>query len=125
MLSKIKTFVEVWSDELFLVAVVLLVGLISFGVGRLSVNPSSSNELVVEGTPVAVSEIQNLKSEIATTNRGEAEPTTIVGNKSSKIYHREDCSGAQSMAEANKIYFASVAAAKEAGFRPAGNCPGL
>ena len=124
MLAKIKTFVEVWGDELFLVAVVLLVGLISFSIGHLSVNPSSSNELVVESTPVAVSEIQNLKSEIAT-NGGEAEPTIIVGNKSSKIYHREDCSGAQSMAEANKIYFASVAAAKEAGFRPAGDCPGL
>lgn len=123
MLSKIKSFVDAWADELFLVAVILLVGLISFGLGRLSVNSSESNELVVESTPVATSEIINLKSEIA--SGGEVEAATIVGNKSSKIYHREDCPGAQRMSEANKIYFASIVEAQKAGFRPAGNCPGL
>lgn len=123
MLSKLRNFVEIWADELFLVAVILLVGLISFGIGRLSVNPSSSSELVVESTPIAVSEIINLKSEIV--SGGEVEPVIIVGNKSSKIYHRDDCIGAQRMSETNKIYFASIAAAKAAGFRPAGNCPGL
>ena len=61
----------------------------------------------------------------AVVGAGESAPTEIVGNKNSKIFHRADCSGARNMSEANKIYFASIEAAVGAGYRPAGNCPGL
>jgi hypothetical protein len=48
---------------------------------------------------------------------------TIVGNKSSKKYHRSDCPGYRDMAERNRVFFKSVADAEAAGYKRAGNCP--
>lgn len=48
---------------------------------------------------------------------------TIIGNKNSQKYHRPDCAGYRDMAEKNRVFFASVAAAEAAGYKRAGNCP--
>lgn len=48
---------------------------------------------------------------------------TIIGNSSSKKYHRPDCAGYRDMAEANRVFFQSVAEAEAAGYKRAGNCP--
>ena len=134
-------------DKLFLIAVIILIGLIGFGLGRLSskyqtaelnINSTIANTadlskiVTTENKPVAnlkaaenqntasVSD-QNLDGGVATANIS----ANIVGNKNSKIYHREDCPGALKMIESNKVLFGSISAAKQAGYRPAGNCPGL
>jgi methylphosphotriester-DNA--protein-cysteine methyltransferase len=36
-----------------------------------------------------------------------------------------DCPGAKQISEQNKIWFASIEEAEKAGYKPAGNCPGL
>lgn len=125
MLSKLRDFVESYSNELFLMAVIILVGLVSFGLGQLSAGGASyGGELILESAPVEINKlVEALNSPGA--EQGSAIPTDIIGNKSSKIYHRSDCAGAKIMSEANKIYFNSIAEAKNAGYRPAGNCPGL
>jgi hypothetical protein len=136
ILAKIRNLVENNREELFLVAVILLVALASFGLGRLSALESSEGgygELEVVSAPVSDEELAELAEKVrlagedgaAALEAGESGPTEIVGNKNSKIFHRADCSGARNMSEANKIYFASVEAAVAAGYRPAGNCPGL
>lgn len=48
---------------------------------------------------------------------------TIIGNSNSKKYHRPDCSGYRDMAEANRVFFKTVAEAEAAGYKRAGNCP--
>ncbi|HYG80455.1 MAG TPA: thermonuclease family protein [Pyrinomonadaceae bacterium] len=48
---------------------------------------------------------------------------TIIGNKSSKKYHRPDCPGYRDMAERNRVFFKTVAEAEAAGYKRAGNCP--
>ena len=48
---------------------------------------------------------------------------TIIGNKSSKKYHRPDCPGYRDMAERNRVFFKTVEEAEAAGYRRAGNCP--
>ncbi len=48
---------------------------------------------------------------------------TIIGNKTSRKYHRPDCPGYRDMAEKNRVFFKSVAEAEAAGFKRAGNCP--
>jgi len=48
---------------------------------------------------------------------------TVIGNKTSKKYHRPDCPGYRDMAEKNRVFFKSVADAEAAGFKRAGNCP--
>ena len=48
---------------------------------------------------------------------------TVIGNRSSKKYHRPDCPGYRDMAERNRVFFKTVEEAEAAGFKRAGNCP--
>lgn len=48
---------------------------------------------------------------------------TIIGNSNSLKYHRPDCAGYRDMAEANRVFFKTVAEAEAAGYKRAGNCP--
>lgn len=48
---------------------------------------------------------------------------TVIGNKSSKKYHRPDCPGYRDMAERNRVFFKTVEEAEAAGYKRAGNCP--
>ena len=133
-------------DKLFLVAVIILIGLIGFGLGRLSskyqtaelnINSTIANTADLSKIATQVpSNAANVSNKTDTTNKsvdtksgagdiGVASAIKIIGNKNSKIYHREDCPGALKMIESNKVLFGSISAAKQAGYRPAGNCPGL
>jgi endonuclease YncB( thermonuclease family) len=47
----------------------------------------------------------------------------IIGNKNSKIYHRPNCPGYNSVSEKNQVKFKSVEEAEAAGYRAAKNCP--
>jgi hypothetical protein len=128
MLSGIGSFVEEWREELFLVLVLLLIACVSFLLGRLSVSPSEGGEFTIASTPVPAEELHAVLTASTTPLAEEgtsSAPTSIVGNKNSKIFHLATCPGARNMSEGNKIYFESAAAAVAAGFRPAGNCPGL
>ncbi|MDT4897682.1 MAG: hypothetical protein QOH25_2759 [Acidobacteriota bacterium] len=62
--------------------------------------------------------------EVKVARWGPAPPEgTIIGNKSSKKYHRPDCPGYRDMAEKNRVFFKSVEEAEAAGYKRAGNCP--
>ncbi|MEK7501109.1 MAG: Ada metal-binding domain-containing protein [Patescibacteria group bacterium] len=136
LLEKIKLYQE----SLFLVLVIVMVGLIGFGLGRLSAKYSSPaldiNSTLVNTTDldkIATGEPDKTSSFTTQSSPSQGSPPAdrevverkIVGNKQSKIYHFEDCPGALRMSDTNKIFFASILQAQQAGFRPAGNCPGL
>ena len=143
-MNKLLEKIKLHQDSFFLVAVIIMVGLISFGLGRLSakyqtaelninstlVNTADLNKIVTgpaSETKNKVAEKENMQlpvpnGEVAAASN---EVKKVVGNKNSKIYHYEDCPGALKMKEENKMFFASVLEAKNAGFRPAGNCQGL
>ncbi|MBO1520651.1 endonuclease/exonuclease/phosphatase family protein [Oceanisphaera pacifica] len=55
----------------------------------------------------------------------DGEQQMIRGNRNSnpKLFHRPDCPSYNRIAKKNRVPFASVAAAKAAGYRLAGNCP--
>lgn len=125
-----------------MIAVIILIGLIGFGLGRLSskyqtaelnINSTIANTAdlskIATSEPAVKASASNNSSESKTTASVSGtvpdQPIKIIGNKNSKIYHREDCPGALKMIESNKVLFGSISAAKEAGYRPAGNCPGL
>jgi hypothetical protein len=129
-------------EKLFLVAVIILIGLIGFGLGRLSskyqtaeLNINSTIANTADLSKVVSSDVANQANMADKTNTANtataavsavaSDAIRIIGNKNSKIYHREDCPGALKMSESNKVLFGSISAAKEAGYRPAGNCPGL
>ncbi len=119
MLAKIKNFIKAYEKDLILAVAVILVALISFGLGRLS----KIRELK---TPI---KIENVVS-IATTTANVATTTNsvsgeVVASKNGTKYHYPWCPGAATIKEENKIYFASIEEARKAGYTPAANCKGL
>lgn len=95
--------------ELFPALLIIIVGALSFGLGRMSVLPA---EPPVAAATVAVSEAP-------------PEVERYVGSKNSDKYHLPWCSGAQRISPENQVWFDSREAAEAAGYSPAGNCEGL
>lgn len=60
----------------------------------------------------------------ANETRSEIPAGAIIGNKSSRVYHREGCPNYADVAARNRRLFSSADEAEQAGFRAAGNCGG-
>ena len=118
-IQEIQQKINSWlSDgQLFMALLLVLVAVASFGLGQRSV-PAKERKLV----PVTQSVAQSVSTESPSST---IESVSYVGSKNSDKYHLPWCPGAQKIAEQNKVYFNSQAAATAAGYKPAGNCPGL
>lgn len=133
LLNKIKSFLKANQRDLYLAALVFLVSMASFGLGRLSAvwpvkepiridqigETGQSASGLGEGVP-ADSFTKRSDSPISPVSSGE-----YVASRNGSSYHLPTCSGAKQIKEENKIWFASEEAARAAGYKPAGNCPGL
>ena len=111
--QKIKNTMEDAVGEWGLIAIVLLVGLASFGLGRLS---------ALEEARPAVSIRQAAAAGQA---HGVVLGGLLVASRRGSAYHYPWCSGATSIAAGNRVWFESEAAARAAGYSPAKNCKGL
>lgn len=116
--------------KLFLSLTIILVALLSFGIGRLSVagdkepvrieyDPSMTNIQ----TPIS-NQISNPNTQTnqATAIRAIQSNTGVVTSKNGSKYHYPHCSGAKQIKEENKIVFLTPAAAEAAGYILAANC---
>ncbi len=106
LLEKGKKYV---TDDLLIVLIIILVGLSSYGLGRLSVIEENRESVYIDQSASVI----------------QSESGGYVGSVNGSIYHLPWCSGAQRIAEKNKVYFDSKVAAEEAGYRPASNCKGI
>ena len=140
--EKIK--VSLQNDRVFYAAVGVCVAVISFGLGRLSVD-------VGRGVDRVAPHIQKIDARASTLEAGisgDAVPTTsplgasvlgdsvpastsplvsgtYVGSKNSDKYHLPWCAGAKRIAEGNRVWFSSKEEAERAGYSAASNCPGI
>ena len=111
--QKSKNVAEDGVGEWGLIIIVLLVGLASFGLGRLSA--------LEEAKPVvAVYQAPEEKEP-----RGLYIGGSVVASRNGSVYHFPWCAGAQAMTPQNRVWFASEGAARRAGYTPAKNCKGL
>jgi hypothetical protein len=101
-------------DPLILPAIVALVGLSAFGLGRLSVSPGDAPRLVITAPAV--------ETQAAAVVRADGR---VVASKSGSKYYLPTCSGATRIKAENKVWFSSVDEAKAAGYEAAANCPGI
>ena len=116
--------------KLFLSIVIILVAVLSFGIGRLTVvgkrepirieyDASISNSQFPISNQASVSSalnnIENSKLKIENS-------TSVVVSKNGARYHYLHCSGAKQIKEENKIVFPTPAAAEAAGYTLAANC---
>lgn len=109
----IKNWTEDVVAEWGVISIVILVGLASFGLGRLS---------ALEEVRPAVSVRQAASAVEASAMQYGGQ---VVASRQGSVYHYPWCSGAQSMAPQNKVWFESIEAAQAAGYRAAKNCKGL
>ncbi len=133
IVAKLKEAIKPYGEGLFLATAIVIIGLISFGLGRLSAR-YDSGALEIDSTPISTNAVEGLASSQnqdasmtadVSGALGAAVEQKIIGNKQSKIYHLESCPGALKMRQENKVFFASISEAQKAGFRAAANCPGL
>lgn len=122
MYKKLKSFLE--NDAIFMALLVILVGVVSFGLGRQSARESVGvNVRVPSQAGIVFTDVLPAESGVEAVTDQEA--YLVVASRSGSKYHRLDCTGAKAIKEENKIYFDSVAEAKAGGFQPAANCPDL
>ncbi len=141
MLKKFKVLLN--NDGIYFSVIVILVGVISFGLGQKSLisenlQKQSDNKLQAGIVFIdnAFSAATSSKTFVSGSDKNDLNTTTedkkennkslpIVASRSGSKYHLTTCSGAMRIKEKNKIFFSSEAEAEAAGYEPAANCPGL
>lgn len=142
--GKIKSLLSLVKDRLvgegaasryYTAAIVILVGLSSFGLGRLSIQGEWKEPIIIEenkgtteNSPAPVAGAGTESQPAAAVKSISGPPTQggkIVASKNGTKYYFPWCSGASRIAEANKIWFNSEVQARARGLQPAANCKGL
>ncbi len=121
MSEKLKALIR--NDQFFYSCLIIIVGLIAFGLGRLTAAP----ETVTEKPLVQVTETRVVPqpSNTADTRSADTQSALLIASKSGTKYHLSTCPGAKQIKQENKITFTSISEAEAAGYKPAANCPGL
>lgn len=105
--------------KVFLALVIMLVALLSFGLGRLSaVGKSKPIKIEYDSSLSIESPIQKSQTAGVINARGEG----IVASRNGSKYHYPHCAGAKQIKEENKITFDSKEAAESSGYTLAANC---
>lgn len=104
-------------------AIILLVGVGAFGLGRLSAGEVASLRIVYPdaqaATPVAS------MAAVGATRPAPSTEGEYVASKNGSKYYLATCSAANRIKQENRVFFVSVKDAEAAGYEPAANCPGL
>ncbi len=110
------------TKDALLILVIILLGVFSFGLGRLSAIKENH-------TQVKLCNEENYKENNITSNSGSNEKSNVkenyVASKTGKAYHLPWCSGARRIKDENKIWFNTKEEAENAGYKPASNCKGI
>ena len=108
---------ELILDKLFLSIIIILVAVLSFGIGRLSV-AGNREAIKIEYDPSL-----SIENSLKTVNsKIENSTQSVVTSKNGSKYHYSHCAGAKQIKEENKLVFASASAAEAAGYALASNC---
>ncbi len=111
---------------ILLIAILILSLTASFGLGRLSALNSRDTGISVGEIELNTMSASAYEAKQSTQNlSNQTGDGVVVASKNSDKYHYPWCSGAKRIKEENKIYFDSIADARNAGYVPAGNCEGL
>jgi hypothetical protein len=110
-------------NDLLTVFVIVAVGLIAFGLGRLSVLSERKIPVTVESS--RNQSVDGAAASLTSFANNVESGQLFVASKNSDKYHYPWCPGAQRIREANKIWFSTKAEAEKAGYSPASNCKGL
>ncbi len=110
-------------DVYFYTILIIMISILSFGLGRLSVleqSVTSQPSVMLTQQPASV------VSSISSSTRSDPAVSTTTGDyvasSSGTKYHLTTCLGAKRISEKNKIYFATEEEARASGYTRAKNC---
>ncbi len=113
-------------SELFLAVLLLLIAVVSFGLGRMSVVSSVVASAEGRVSPQSGTVIDaSTERASATPASGTVEEGAYVASKNGTKYHLPWCGSASRIKDENKVWFDTKEAAEAAGYGPAANCEGL
>lgn len=130
-IRKVKSLYQDNKSDLYIAALIFLVGMASFGLGRLSVLwPKKEPIQIIDSKSSELGELSKLSNgnKLNSPNLlNSLNPLKgkYVASKSGKAYHFPWCAGALKIKEENKIWFQTKEEAESRGYKPAGNCEGL
>ena len=111
-------------DDLFIILMIFLVGIASFGLGKLSSFEKKKVPISILNTQESM--YASVLESIHPSNKEDVkEKGTVVASKSGTKYYYPWCSGVNRIKEENKIWFNSIEEAKARGLTPASGCIGL
>lgn len=113
----IKRFLK--EDVYFYSILLVLVAVVSFGLGRASLAGVVGQQPAVAVQAVA-SPVRTVTSDTDTTQ--DSATMQLVGSKNGTKYHALWCPGASQIKESNKVFFASESEAQAKGYTQAANC---
>lgn len=123
-MKKIKRFID--SDkgkDIITVFIVILVGLGSFQLGRLSQeNDPNSLKIDFKGSELAQSASDSESASIGPKTSKNSSSGDYFGSNKGNKYYPINCSAGKNIVEKNRIYFSSADAAEKAGFQLSGSC---
>ncbi len=112
--EKCKTFLTNIPRDVLIILVLITTATLSFGLGYLA------GEDGREVAPAAFHD--SLRIDGSATSSALTETAGVVASKNGTKYYLPTCAGANRISEKNKVWFATIAAAVEAGYTPAANC---
>lgn len=120
--EKVKVWILKNKTDLLTALIIFLIGMASFGLGRLSVVLPQKEPIRFEDPTVSESAptVSQDTAHLPTLKNG-----SFVASKSGSVYYAIWCSGVSRIREENKVWFQTKEEAKAQGYRPAKNCPGL
>ena len=128
-----KNWVILNENLLVLATGILLIGIISFGLGALwQGSKTQKAPIVVDKNKSAFADndtnIRLDTNNTHTTNKIRSAANILyiyIASKNGTSYHLPTCPGAKQIKPENKIEFTSKEEAESRGYKPAANCPGL
>lgn len=129
-MEKIKYFIESEKGkDILTIVIIILVGLVSFELGRLSIQ-KPLNGIKINSSSQTASAIGQYDSNTANISSNEVNVPEIAditgkeyfGSKRGKKYYTLDCSSGKSIKKENRIYFSTTNEAEQVGYTISTSC---
>lgn len=123
-MNKIKGKIDIDRTTLLCLLVIVLVGLSSFGLGRLSISGiENESNLKLENDNVSiVKEETGDNAKVESNKVNSLKEKMYVASKNGKLYYGATCSGAKRIAPKNEVWFASREDAEKSGYELSSSC---
>lgn len=113
ILPNFKQLVKKHWTDIILAIFIILIALISFGIGRLLLPQPNQNSIIIQN-PICSDNTASIQQSLG--NEIKVEQGTFVGSVSSDKYHWPTCSWAKKISLENQVWFSSEDEAQAAGY---------